>query len=523
MRNQWDAISIGAGLGSLTAAALLAKGGARVLVLERHDKPGGAATNFARKGITVEVGLHELDGMDSGDAKVKLLESLGVLQQLTLIPVPELYAVRFRVLGAEFVLPHGFEAARLELTRKFPEFSNRISSFLQEVAALRKAVQVFGAADKNFWWWLVNGPLFFKRFRPLMQHDRTTVSEVMQEYFGDNEAIKLALAANLGYYTDNPSDMGFLYFAVAQGSYLAGGGHYIQGGSQKLAEALVNVIKDNGGEVRLKRQVTGLQMQGGRVTSVTHAAANRIGSQSDKPLQDVVVEATGLVLAGSAPEVTKDLLPPEAQTAFYQPFAGCQPSTSLWSIYLGLNRPASDFGATAYSTFVFPPWVTKLSDLSRDLLASHPQGELPGYVLVDYSRIESGLAEPGKHFATLCGNDHLTNWEGLSEDQYLEKKNAWMDALLAGLDQEFPGIKSSIFYAEMATARTMKDYLNTPGGAVYGYRQHPSSQGRHRKGPGTSIPNLLLSSAFSQPGGGFTGAIFAGAIAARKAKGLLGG
>ncbi|MBW2676869.1 MAG: NAD(P)-binding protein [Deltaproteobacteria bacterium] len=44
----YDAIVIGAGNGGLTASAALARKGMQVLLLERHNIPGGCATSFCR-------------------------------------------------------------------------------------------------------------------------------------------------------------------------------------------------------------------------------------------------------------------------------------------------------------------------------------------------------------------------------------------------------------------------------------------------------------------------------------------
>ena len=41
----FDAVVVGAGLGGLSAATYLAKAGKRVLVLEKHNVPGGYATS----------------------------------------------------------------------------------------------------------------------------------------------------------------------------------------------------------------------------------------------------------------------------------------------------------------------------------------------------------------------------------------------------------------------------------------------------------------------------------------------
>ena len=63
---------------------------------------------------------------------------------------------------------------------------------------------------------------------------RLSVAERFDRAFGENEAVKCALAANLAYWHDDPATLWWVLFAVAQGGYIGSGGCYVRGGSQRL-------------------------------------------------------------------------------------------------------------------------------------------------------------------------------------------------------------------------------------------------------------------------------------------------
>jgi phytoene dehydrogenase-like protein len=60
MSRQFDAIVIGSGVGGLTAAALYARAGHRVLVIERNPTFGGAATVYQHGALAVEASLQAI-------------------------------------------------------------------------------------------------------------------------------------------------------------------------------------------------------------------------------------------------------------------------------------------------------------------------------------------------------------------------------------------------------------------------------------------------------------------------------
>lgn len=77
----YDYIVIGAGYGGLAAAALLAKQGYKVCILEAHGKPGGCASFFKRDGVMINAGATTISGFGEGKPIHKLCSELGILEK----------------------------------------------------------------------------------------------------------------------------------------------------------------------------------------------------------------------------------------------------------------------------------------------------------------------------------------------------------------------------------------------------------------------------------------------------------
>jgi phytoene dehydrogenase-like protein len=250
-----------------------------------------------------------------------------------------------------------------------------------------------------------------------------SLSQKLDAVFGDDEAVKCAVAANLSYFHDDPATLWWMHFAVAQGSYLQSGGRFVQGGSQRLSSALARAIRAAGGEVLLRRVATGIALDAeGRAGAVTHTAKDGSDSQT--------VEC-GRVIGNAAPGALAPLMPQAAAERLQQHYVQRAPSISLFAMTLGLAKPPREFGVSAYSTQLLPPQLRRLSDYSQGarLMAGEPGRLMPPMSLVDFTAIDSGIPSP-PHVLSVYGPDLLSNWDPSDMEAYREKRGRWQDAIV---------------------------------------------------------------------------------------------
>lgn len=488
----YDVIVIGAGLGGLTAGAKLAKEGKKVLLIEQHIVPGGCASTFKRKDFKIEVGLHMIDGLDPGDIKYSVFEELGIFKNLNFQRVPEFY--RFVKPGLDITIPDDVEKAVSVLEESFPHEKKGIRNFFKTILLIRKEIS---RMPRRKWLKLATMPIFPFIFPHVLRHEHATIGQRLDSMIED-DALKLVLLANIGYYHHDPYEMSMLYYSMAQGSYFRGGGYFIRGGSQELSNYLASVIEDRGGKILLGHRVDEIIIDDGAASGVKYS----------KDGEEKVVYGKCVAANAALPNIMGKLLKdPVAKAKLTKAVGNPKIPMSMLSVYLGFKKPPRELGNRHYSTFIMDEGVSdpkEIAKISRGDFATRT------LVFVDYGQLDSGLAPEGKSVGVLLIKDWLSDWEDLSKDRYAARKEEAARILLSRMEKHLPGFKDALEYYEVATPKTIKRYTLNPQGSAYGYAQLPSQSGRKRVPVRSPIPNLFFASAWSEPGHGFTGSIMSG-------------
>ena len=149
---KYDAVVIGAGNGGLVAAIRLLQGGAKTLLVEKHNLPGGFATSFRRGRFEFEASLHELNDFgtadNAGDVRV-LFDELGVTDKIEWTQIPEAYRVISRAEKLDATMPFGVKAFIEKMEQYVPGSRPSMTAFFELCNEVRDAQTYSNTVSDN--------------------------------------------------------------------------------------------------------------------------------------------------------------------------------------------------------------------------------------------------------------------------------------------------------------------------------------------------------------------------------------
>lgn len=449
-------IIIGAGVGGLTAAALLLKRGWQVTVLEAGTYPGGCAGTFFHKGYRFDAGATLAGGFDPAGPHTRLADILGLEWPVT--PITDAAWVTHL---PDQSVHQWVDAARwrAEYLDKFP-FSAR---FWQKQEQLAKIA--WDIAARHFPWppatiaealrlplalrpeTLSAAPYLFSKMRRLLPRETTP-------------AFKAFVDGNLLISAQAISDQADALYGSSVLDLPRRGVMHVRGGMGAIAETLAAWIKANGGEVKYRQRVTRLETVNGRARAAVTAKEMRF--EADVFLANVTPWALETLLGEAAP----GRLRRETRS---RPW--------MWGafvVHAGVRAEKISHPVTHHQVIV---------DVEK------PLGE-GNSVFISLSPLNDPSRAPaGMRAAILSTHTRIADWQGLDEAAYEERKARYAEKVLTAAERALPGFRAAAELVLPGAPQTYEFYTRRPLGMVGGF---PQTSLLAARGPQSGLSNLWL-------------------------------
>jgi phytoene dehydrogenase-like protein len=483
--NTFDVIIIGSGMGALSAASILSQMyDKRVLILERHFKPGGFTHGFKRKSsFHWDVGVHYVGEMQAGSHPRAMFDYI-TKGQLGWNAMPDVYDV-FDYPDMRFEAHVGAKRLQADLIDCFPQESEAIAKYFLDIKKCEKWLGRYSMSrtlSRNM-----------KAFSTLLTYaGRRLVLQSTKSYMDaafTDPKLKAILCSQWGDYGLPPSQSAFGVHALIAGHYMKGA-YYPEGGSGKIAETILPIIESTGGQVLLNHEVQEILIK-----HKTAYGVRVVHTQGNQKLEKEFFAKTIISDAGAYTTYTK-LIPDSYPIPFRDEVRNSQPGTSNVTLYLGLKESPSSLGIEGENYWLY-------SDYDHDSAFESRNEIVHGNIHSAYLSFPSMKDSiPKGHTAEIIGFCDFAPFSAWAEkewknrgDDYEEMIATITNAMEDFVEQRIPGFKDLVEYSELSTPLSSEHFTGHREGSIYGVPPTPDRFNKDWIGIRTPVKNLFITGA----------------------------
>ncbi len=467
MKEKYDVIIVGSGLGGLVSANILSREGYKVCVLEKNNQYGGNLQIFVRDKTIFDTGVHYLGGLDKGQNLNRYFKYLGIMDDLKLIQLDKAYDV-ITFDGDEIEYPHsqGYDVFKKELGHIFPEDKEAIAAYCDKIIETCAGFPLYNLIQAREY------------------KDRTELLSLGLDAFLDsitaNKKLKAVLLGSNLLYAGIKEKTPFYVHALSVNSYIQSSWRCVNGGSQ-IAKLLIRKIKEFGGEVYRYKEVTRFGFDEKRLASVVLKDGTEIFA--DKFISNIEPKHTIKMLGEN-----------RLRKSYTNRINRIENVISGFSLYI-VFKP-NTFKYLNHNYYHFKDY-NRVLDGQEYTSESWPEGYM---ISMSAKKNMDGWAE-NMTAITYMHFDEVKEWEntfntvaeenerGVSYEQFKAIKT---EKMLQELEKKFPNIRSCIQSLHASTPLSYRDYIGGDKGTMYGYAKDAANPLGAFLSPKTKLGNLFF-------------------------------
>lgn len=466
-RSSQHIVIIGAGIGGLSAAALLAQAGYRVTVLEAQTYPGGCASTFTHGGYRFDAGATVVGGFQEHGPHELIGRQLGIEW-----PVRRYEPAWVTHLPDRSI---ALTADNADVLRVFPQ-SEAFWAHQSHIADLGWRLSSEGlpwppTSLTEFLRLARVGLAYFPKDLLLLPLAfRTTYQWIEQHELAQDLSFVRFIDAQLLISSQTTSRFANAVYSGTALDLARQGVYHVAGGIGGLAETLVNKLRELGGDVLYRQRVTRIHVEQGRASGVSVKTGRRGKAEQFIPADFVIGNLT--------PWSLDSLLGEDSPAGLRREVMGRPLGWGAFALHLGVDADK------------LPRDMADHQQIIRDV--EGPMGETRSLFLSVSPEWDTSRAPAGQRAVTVTTHTAVQPWWDLlaqDEGAYQARKAQYAEQMLEGIETAIPGFRQAVRLMLPGSPVTYQFYTDRHLGQVGGFAQTSLFKARS---PQTGLPNVRL-------------------------------